>query len=262
MENYIIDTHIHLNDEQYENDLNEVIEKTKQKNIKKIILIGCDLEGINKAIEMQKVDRDDFIYLALGFHPVDVDQFSEENLNLIKKVAKKNSKVVAIGEIGLDYYHKPYDELKQKEIFKKQIKLAKELNLPVIIHCRDAVNDCYKILQEENFFNGVIHGFNEYFSSAKLFLDKGMYIGIGGPVTFKNGQPQQDVVKQIDLNKLLIETDGPYLTPVPFRGKRNESAYLQYVVEKIAEIRNLKEEEVIKKTTENAKALFKGLQDV
>lgn len=254
----MIDTHIHLNHEDYKNDLEEVIQRSKKENVKKVVVIGCDYQGILKAIEILKKDKDDFIYVALGWHPVDAKDFKDEYLELIKElIVKYKEKVVAIGEIGLDYHWYPKEKELQKEIFKKQIKLAKKLDLPIIIHARESYDDCYEVLCQEGYFKGVMHSFADDYKSAKRFIDKGMYIGISGPVTFKNGDNQKEVIKNIDLSKLVLETDGPYLTPVPHRGKRNESIYIKYIIEEISKIRNIEYKEIEKITDANSKILFK-----
>lgn len=257
----MIDTHIHLNDKAYEKDYLEVIERSKKSGVSKVIIIGCDKEGIKKGLKLIKEDNDNFLFLAIGWHPVDVRTFSDNELNKIKEHISSNNKIVGIGEIGLDYHWHPEEKEEQIEAFRKQLRLAKELKTPIIVHSREAYVDCFKIMEEEDYFYGVMHSFADTYEMAKKFLDKGMYIGISGPITFKNGHNQKDVVKNMDINKLLIETDGPYLTPVPYRGKRNESAYLEEICKTIAEVKLLPIDEIKKITTRNAKNLFKELND-
>lgn len=257
----MIDTHIHLNDQQYQEDLEKVIQRTKDNGVEKVVVIGCDEKGIKRAEKILNDDTENFIYLALGWHPVDVRDYTEKQLQEIKRLVLNNPRVLAIGEIGLDYHWYPEEKEKQKEVFREQIKLAQQLDKPIIVHSREAYADCYQLLNEENYFKGVMHSFADTYEMAEKFINKGMFIGIGGPITFKNGINQKEVVAKMDLNYLVIETDGPYLAPVPFRGKRNESSYLEYICQTIAEIRNISIDEVKEITTKNAKRLFKELND-
>lgn len=253
----IIDTHIHLNDNQYDEDLDEVIKRSHEAGIEKVVLIGCDHLGMKKAINMKKI-KPEFYNVAIGLHPIDIEEWTPEfKQDFIEMI--ENNNIIAIGEIGLDYHWYPEKKERQKEIFKEQLSIAQKYKLPVIIHSREAYNDCYEILKEYPDLKGVIHSFSDNYNMAKKFIDLGYYIGIGGPVTFKNGQNQQDVVEKINLNKLLIETDGPYLTPVPYRGKRNEPKYLHNIIDKISEIKKIEKEEIIKITTNNALQLFERI---
>lgn len=247
----LIDMHVHLTHERYKEDLEQVIKSDIEAGVKKVLLIGCDKEEIQKCIKL-KGKYPDYIYLAFGFHPVEVSKLDEESLIWLEEVIKKTEDVIAIGEIGLDYYWYPEEKEIQKKYFKKQIELAKKLNKPIIIHSRDSYDDCYDVLSEENYFEGIMHSFADNYEMARKFIEKGMYISISGPVTFKNGHNQKDVIKNININKLFIETDGPFLTPAPFRGKRNESKYLKYIVSEIAIIKELEEEEVEKTLYENS----------
>ena len=220
--------------------------------LKKMIVVGFDKESSLKALELSK--KYDFIYLSVGLHPSEVKKEEDKELIWLKDILN-NEKVISIGEIGLDYYWDKTFKEEQKHYFKKQIELAKEYNLPIIVHCRDAVQDCFDILKDSN-VKGVMHCYSGSLEMAKEFIKRGYYLGIGGVVTFKNAVEIKRVVEEIDINFLLSETDSPYLTPVPFRGKLNQPAYTKYVVEEIAKIKNLPMEKVEETLEENTKRLF------
>lgn len=247
----IIDTHMHIFDERYENQ-EETIKFALENNVKKMIIVGFDKESSLKALELSK--KYDFIYLSVGLHPSEVKKEEDKELIWLKDILN-NEKVISIGEIGLDYYWDKTFKEEQKHYFKKQIELAKEYNLPIIVHCRDAVQDCFDILKDSN-VKGVMHCYSGSLEMAKEFIKRGYYLGIGGVVTFKNAVEIKRVVEEIDINFLLSETDSPYLTPVPFRGKLNQPAYTKYVVEEIAKIKNLPMEKVEETLEENTKRLF------
>lgn len=247
----IIDTHMHIFDERYENQ-EETIKFALENNVKKMIVVGFDKESSLKALELSK--KYDFIYLSVGLHPSEVKKEEDKELIWLKDILN-NEKVISIGEIGLDYYWDKTFKEEQKHYFKKQIELAKEYNLPIIVHCRDAVQDCFDILKDSN-VKGVMHCYSGSLEMAKEFIKRGYYLGIGGVVTFKNAIEIKRVVEEIDINFLLSETDSPYLTPVPFRGKLNQPAYTKYVVEEIAKIKNLPMEKVEETLEENTKRLF------
>lgn len=247
----IIDTHMHIFDERYENQ-EETIKLALENNVKKMIVVGFDKESSLKALELSK--KYDFIYLSVGLHPSEVKKEEDKELIWLKDILN-NEKVISIGEIGLDYYWDKTFKEEQKHYFKKQIELAKEYNLPIIVHCRDAVQDCFDILKDSN-VKGVMHCYSGSLEMAKEFIKRGYYLGIGGVVTFKNAVEIKRVVEEIDINFLLSETDSPYLTPVPFRGKLNQPAYTKYVVEEIAKIKNLPMEKVEETLEENTKRLF------
>jgi TatD DNase family protein len=251
----LFDSHAHLNAIQYEEDIVEVIQRAKDEKVTHIVVVGFDKETISKAMEL--TDQYDMIYAAVGWHPVDAIDMTEEDLKWIKQLAA-HPKVVAIGEMGLDYYWDKSPKDIQKEVFRKQIQLAKEVKLPIIIHNRDATEDVVRILQEENAseVGGIMHCFTGSLEVAKQCMDMNFYISFGGPVTFKNAKKPKEVVKEIPMDRLLIETDCPYLTPHPFRGKRNEPSYVKYVAEQIAELRGVTLEEVATKTSDNARKLF------
>ncbi len=255
----MIDVHVHLTHEKYSN-IDEIIENSKKEGIKKVLLIACDKEEINKSIKLQK-DYEDFMKIAIGYHPMEVSKISEEDIQKLKSIFLKNDSIIAIGEIGLDYHWYPEEKEIQKKLFKKQIEIAKELSVPYIVHCREAVEDTYEIIKEVGYYNGVMHSFAEDYENAKRFIDLGMYISISGPLTFKNGHNQKDVVKNIDLNKLLVETDGPFLTPVPHRGEINYPFYVKYILKEIADIRNIEIEELKNTILKNTCRVFKEFND-
>lgn len=249
----MIDTHSHIN--MIEGlSLDEIIKNAFDNGIDKIIVPSAypaDMENI-----MDLVNKYDNVYGMLGIHPSEVKRWDDSFIEKIKNYAK-NSKIAAIGEIGLDYYwDKSFNDL-QKEVFIKQIKLANELNLPIDIHDREAHKDTYDIIQEHN--NGskvIMHCFSGSVEFARECVKAGFYLGIGGVVTFKNAVKMKEVAKDIPLERILLETDAPYLTPVPFRGKENQPAYVKYVAEEIASLRGISVEEVAQITTENAKTVF------
>ncbi|MED4533460.1 TatD family hydrolase [Metabacillus fastidiosus] len=251
----LFDTHAHLNALQYENDVEEVIQRALDEGVSEIVVVGFDRETIERAMEL--IEEYDFIYAAVGWHPVDAIDMTDKDLEWIRELSE-HPKVVAIGEMGLDYYWDKSPKDIQKEVFRKQIALAKEVKLPIIIHNRDATADVVAILEEEGAseVGGIMHCFTGSLEVAKQCMDMNFYISFGGPVTFKNAKKPKEVVQEIPLDRLLIETDCPYLTPHPFRGKRNEPGYVKYVAEEIAKLRNLSYEEIAKKTSDNGKKIF------
>ncbi|MCM2991146.1 TatD family hydrolase [Bacillus safensis] len=252
----LFDTHAHLNAEQYNEDLEQVIERAKSEKVEKIVVVGFDRPTITRAMEL--IEEYDFIYAAIGWHPVDAIDMTDEDLAWIKDLSQ-HEKVVAIGEMGLDYYWDKSPKDVQKEVFRRQIALAKEVNLPIVIHNRDATEDVVTILKEEGAaeVGGIMHCFTGSLEIAKACMEMNFYISFGGPVTFKNAKKPKEVVKEIPSDRLLIETDCPYLTPVPFRGKRNEPSYVKYIAEQIAELREISFEQLAELTTKNAKKVFR-----
>lgn len=248
----LIDSHAHLNNKQYKNDLDAVVEKAHKNGVKYIIVNGYDIDSSKQAAELSK--RYDIVYATVGIHPLDIDKFDENTITSIRELAKE-SKVVAIGEIGLDYYYDKSTKDRQKEIFQMQLELAKELDMPVTIHARDSINDIYEMLKESNNY-GVMHCYSGSVEYARKFIDLGYYISLAGPVTFKNAQVPKEVALNVDLSKLLIETDCPYLTPHPNRGKRNEPSYVSLVANEIAQIKGISLKEVEDTTSANAIKLF------
>jgi len=255
----IIDTHIHLDDSRYNDDLDDVMKRAKDGGVEKFIIPGADPQTLDKAVEIaQKYDD---IYFAIGVHPYDLDSFY--NLDFEKYIDHK--KCVAIGECGLDYYRlegtdeqKEAEKLKQKEVFIAQIELAKKYKKPLIVHIRDASRDAKKILldYDAKVVGGVLHCFNADEELLSL-ADENFYFGIGGVITFKNAKKLVNVLPKIPQDKLIIETDGPYLTPTPHRGKRNEPLYTTFVVDKVAQLLDKSIKNIEELTTKNAKNLFK-----
>ncbi len=250
-----IDTHVHLNADQYEDDVEEVIERARQAGVLKMVVIGFDRKTIKKAMEL--AERHAFIYAVIGWHPVDAIDCTEEDLAWIESLAA-HPKVVGIGETGLDYHWDKSPKDIQQQLFRKQIQLAHKLNLPIIIHNREATADVIRILKEEKAekTGGIMHCFGGSVETAQVCIDMNFMISLGGPVTFKNAKTPKEVAKEISLEHLLIETDAPYLAPHPYRGKRNEPAYVTLVAEEIAKLKGLPVEKIAEMTTENALNIF------
>ncbi len=248
----IFDTHAHFDDERFNADREELFTTLNSFcGVGGIINCGCDIPSSEKSIEFSK--KFPFLYAAVGFHP----EFAANNDCDLAKLEEllKQEKVVAVGEIGLDYYWDKENKQRQKEIFVKQIKLAQKHKKPVIIHDRDAHEDTLNILKEYK-PKGVLHCFSGSSEMAKEVVKLGMYIGVGGVLTFKNNKKLPEVVKSIPLTRILLETDAPYMAPEPFRGKTNHSGLIIYVAQKLAEILNISQEEVLKQTYQNAQNLF------
>ncbi len=249
----IFETHVHFDDEAFKDDREAAIRRARQAGVEKIVNIGACMNSSRKSIELAM--RYDFMYSTIGVHPYDVPDLKDNDLELLLAMCA-NEKVVAIGEIGLDYHYDNISKTVQKLWFRQQLNLARDMDLPVVIHSRDAAEDTYDILSEYE-LSGVIHCYSYSAEMAKKFIDLGYYIGVGGVVTFKNGKKLVRTVEAIDLENIVLETDAPYLAPVPMRGKRNESAYLPYVVEKIAQLKGVDAKTVEDITYENAKRLYK-----
>lgn len=250
-----IDTHVHLNADQYEEDLQEVIERALTAKVEKMVVVGFDRKTIERAMKLA-ADYE-FIYAVIGWHPVDAIDCTDEDLAWIEQLAA-HPKVVGIGETGLDYYWDKSPKEIQEYWFRKQIKLAQKLNLPIIIHNRDATGDVVRILREENAASvgGIMHSYGGSVETAQECIKMNFMISLSGPVTFKNARQPKEVAKEIPLEHLLIETDAPYLTPHPYRGKRNEPAFVTLVAEEIAHQKEISVEEVAKVTTQNAIRFF------
>ncbi|MFC0230937.1 TatD family hydrolase [Bhargavaea ullalensis] len=253
----LIDTHVHLNDDQYKEDLDEVIRRALDAGVGKMVVVGFDRPTIERALEL--ADRYPFIYLVIGWHPVDAVDCTDEDLHWIEQLASEHPKVVGIGETGLDYHWDKSPREVQKELFRKQIAMARRLQLPVIIHNRDATGDVVEILREEGAAEtgGIMHCYSGSVETARECIDMNFMISLGGPVTFKNARMPKEVAKEIGLEHLLVETDAPYLAPHPNRGKRNEPSYVPLVAEEIARLKEIPVEEVARKTTENAERIFR-----
>lgn len=246
------DSHTHLMDEQYDGIRDEIVENARNNGVLYMANIGYNKETSMQAVEDAK--KYDGVYAAVGIHPENVDEL-DDDFKFVYELAK-DSKVVAIGEIGLDY-HYGGDAVKQKEIFIKQIQIANEVGKPVVIHSRDADMDMLKILKENKIEKGfVMHCFSSSTEILKEVLKLGAYVSLAGPVTFKNARSLIEVAKLIPGDKLLIETDAPYLAPEPFRGKRNEAAFVVHTAQKIADLRECSLEKIAKITTENAKRFY------
>lgn len=252
----LIDSHAHLDDSKYDRDRDEVIKKLKEDGVELVINPGADFSSSVKAVSL--AEKYEMIYAAVGVHPHDAKDVDEGTLEVFKELAKKE-KVIAIGEIGLDYHYEFSDREIQKKWFREQIKLAKELNLPIIVHDREAHKDTYDIIssEQDGTLTGVLHCFSGSLEMAKEYIKLGFYVSFGGPVTFKNAKKVREVVKELPIEKMLIETDSPYMAPHPHRGKRNEPKMVYYVAEMIAQVKGLTYDEVCKITNKNVKDLFK-----
>lgn len=251
----LFDTHMHLNINQFDEDREAVMERAYEAGVRYMVVVGFDRLTIPKAISM--AEEHEHIYAAVGWHPVDAIDMKDEDLDWLEELSA-HPKVVAIGEMGLDYHWDKSPKEKQAEVFRRQIRLAKKVNMPVIIHNREATEDIIQILSEEEAeeVGGIMHCYNDSKRYVDACLDMNFYISLGGPVTFKNATDPKEVAKAVPLDKLLIETDSPFLAPHPNRGKRNEPAYVKLVAEKIAELKEISYEEVSHVTTENALSLF------
>jgi len=255
----LTDTHCHLYFRDYKTDLDAVLERAKNACISQILIPGIDLASSQSAINLAEDDLR--LFASVGIHPNSSLTWTADTLEFLELMAE-NSNVVAVGEIGLDYYRERAPHGHQKHVFQEQLKLAERLNLPVVIHTRNAspsdrscIDDTLKILEEFE-LNGVLHSFSGNSGEAQRIIEIGFNIGITGPVTFKKADELRDVVASVDIDRLLIETDGPFLTPHPHRGRRNEPAYVRFVAEKISEVRKQPLKNVVDKTTANAKRLF------
>jgi len=254
----IFDTHAHYDDEAFDTDRDELLSRLKEMGVTRIIDPGCDLPSTEKARSI--AHRYPGVYFAAGIHPENLDDLPENWIDRLRTFAS-DERCAAIGEIGLDYYwDKSRIEL-QKEVFRAQMKLAEELNLPVIIHDREAHEDSMKIVLEFPNVRGVFHCYSGSAEMAKELLKRGWYLGFDGPVTYKNARKALEVLEICPKDRMLIETDSPYLSPVPMRGKRNDSGNLIYVAEKIAEVLGMEREEVLQLTDENGKRLFTRISD-
>ena len=251
----LFDVHAHFDDERFDEDRDTILSSMLDNNVGHIINIGYNLKSSEDSIKL--AEKYPFIYAAVGFHPSDAHLMTNEDFDLIRKMAQ-HEKVVAIGEIGLDYYYGKETEDVQRKIFREQIELAKEVNLPFQVHNRDSTRDCLMILKEAKMGErrGMMHCFSESKETAREMLKLGMKISIGGIVTFKNNVKTVEVVKYVPIEEMMIETDSPYLAPVPYRGKRNSSLYIHAVAEKIAELKKMDVDEVIAITEKNAKEFF------
>ncbi len=248
----IFDTHAHYDDSRFDDDRSALLSSLREKGVSHIINCGCDLKSSVATVEL--TEKYDFIYAAVGVHAHEAEEATEGDLEKIGQLYN-HKKVVAVGEIGLDYHYDFSPREKQLEIFEKQLLIANELDLPVIVHDREAHEDTMNLLKKYK-PKGVIHCFSGSVEMAKEAVRLGMYIGIGGAVTFKNAKKPVEVVEYLPIDRLLLETDAPYMTPVPFRGQRCDSSHIAYTAEKISKIKGTDVQALIDLCNENAKKLF------
>ncbi len=262
----IFETHAHFDDEAFDEDRNELILSMKNAGIEKIVNIGASIKTSENTLRL--MEKYPFIYGALGVHPSDVDCLEDfeggddKAILELERMVGSSKKTVAIGEIGLDYHYDNTDKEMQKKWFAKQMELAHKLNMPIVVHSRDAAADTINVMKENDAegLGGVIHCYSYTKELAKTFLDMGFYFGIGGVITFKNARKLVETVEYLPLDRIVLETDSPYLAPEPYRGKRNSSLYIPYVAKKIAEIKNISVDEVYAATWENAMKLY-GMEE-
>lgn len=254
----LFDSHAHYDDEKFDNDRDEIIKAIFDSGVTKFVSAGYSVESSKKGIEL--AEKYDFIYTTCGISPNDIPETMdklEEQLKEVERMAVSSPKVVAIGEIGLDYYWNKENKEIQMEAFKRQIELANKLNLPIQIHTRDAIMDTIEIINNTNFVKpGIFHCCPQNKDLITAGLKKGFYISFGGPITFKNSKNADEMIELIPIDHQLIETDSPYLSPEPNRGKRNDSRNVVYVAEKIAKVKQMDVEDVARVTYENAKIAF------
>ena len=252
----IFETHAHYEDEQFNEDREALLESLPKKGIDYVVNVSTSLETAKQCIAF--TEKYDYIYASVGNHP---EYASEIDENAIAKIREwcKLPKVVAIGEIGLDYYWEPYDEAEQKNAFKMQMELAAEIDMPVIIHSRDAAKDTFDIIKEYSAkgVKGIVHCYGYSLEYAKEFIKMGYKIGVGGVLTFKNARRLVETCHGISLDDIVLETDSPYMAPTPNRGKRNSSLNIPYIAEKLAEIKGVSVEEVYERTMKNAKEIYR-----
>lgn len=251
----IFDTHAHYDDEQFDSDRETLLAGMRDRNVGTIINVGASFRGCRASVSL--ADQYDFIYAAVGIHPDEIGCMDESVLSWMRETAASHPKVVAIGEIGLDYHWDVEPREVQKKWFVRQMELARELGLPIAVHSRDAAKDTFDLIAEYGKgLSGVIHCYSYSPEMAAEYVKLGYHIGLGGVVTFKNAKKAKETATAIPLERILLETDCPYMAPVPFRGKRNGSAYIDYVADEIGRIRGISKEEVIAVTEQNAKRLF------
>ena len=253
----IFDTHAHYDDKAFDLDRDELLETFPEKGIVNITNIGCSIKSSKRSIEL--AEKYDYMYASIGVIPHHVGEMTEADIEELREMAKSCEKVVAIGEIGLDYYYdEPARDLQHKW-FLRQMELAKELSLPIVIHSREAAKDTVDLMNQAKAseIGGVVHCYSYSEEMTRDFLKMGFFFGIGGVVTFKNSKKLKAAVQALPLSSIVLETDSPYLTPTPFRGQRNDSSFLPYVVKEIAELKGLEEQEVTQATFENAKRLYR-----
>ena len=247
-----IDTHCHLEKEFYE-DIEKVIDENKKAGMSKMVVSGCTKPEIIEVLEYSK--KYDEVFLTIGFHPEVCDDITEEDISWLKNLIVNNPKVVGVGEIGLDYHYEGYDKDRQIQLFEKQLKIAEELGLPVVIHSRDATLDTINTLKKYSVI-GDIHCFSGSLETAKIYINMGYVLGIGGVITFKNSK-LRDVISNLSISNIILETDSPYLAPMPHRGELNSSKYIPLIAEEISKALDVSIDKVYEETTKNAENLFK-----
>lgn len=252
----LIDTHTHIDLENFKDRFDEVLANAKEYGVEKVVIPGVEPKGFERILALS--EKYDNVYGAVGVHPEDVNAFNDEAANLMREYLK-HDKIIAVGEIGLDYYWDKSQVELQKEIFEKQILIAKEAGKPVLVHDREAHQDCFEILKKTKAgdVGVVMHCFSGSPEFAMECVREGFYIALGGVVTFKNSKKAKEVAQVVPLDRLLLETDAPYMAPVPFRGKENEPAYVKFVAQEIADLRGISFDEVAQATTENAQRLLR-----
>lgn len=250
----IFDTHAHYDDEQFDEDRDQLLSSMAEAGVSTIVEIGASMESSRNAIRL--AEQYPFVYAAVGVHPDNVGELDEETFEELEAMCRHN-KVVAVGEIGLDYHWDTEPREVQKKWFVRQLELARKMKLPVNIHSRDAAEDTLEIMKEYGEgLGGIIHCFSYSKEMAKEYVKMGFFIGVGGVVTFKNGRKLKEIVTELPLEKIVLETDCPYLAPEPNRGKRNDSRNIHYVAEQVAALKNLDKETVVKQTENNAKLIY------
>ena len=251
----IFDTHAHYDDDAFDEDRDELLSGMAAKNVEYIVNVGASIESSKRSIAL--AEKYPFIYAAVGVHPDEVGELNEEKFNRLREWTK-HEKVKAVGEIGLDYYWDKEQHDLQKHWFMRQMELAHEVNLPIIVHSREAAKDTLDMIiaAKPLDLSGIIHCYSYSVEQAREYLNMGYYIGIGGVLTFKNAKKLKEVAEYAPLSRIVLETDCPYLAPVPYRGKRNDSSKLSYVVEELAAIKQMQVEEVLRITNENGKKLY------
>ena len=247
------ESHAHYDDERFDEDRDTLLAYFPAEGIETVVNASSDIKSSKASIALS--EKYPFFYAAVGVHPHEVENITEADIDELRELSK-HPKVVAIGEIGLDYYYDLSPRDLQRHWFKRQLELADELKMPVIIHSRDAAQECFDIIKNSNVRNGVIHCYSGSAEMAEEYIKMGFYIGVGGSLTFKNNKKGVETVERIPIEKILIETDSPYLAPVPYRGKRNDSRLLKYVVERISQLKNIPENDICNITKNNAQNLF------
>jgi len=256
----IFESHAHYDDEAFDEDRDELLKSLMDNGIDYVVNVGASMESTRSSIEL--ASKYDFIYAAIGVHPSEIGGLTENDIEWLKNEALYNKKVVAIGEIGLDYHWEEPERDIQKIWFERQLELAREVKLPVIIHSRDAAKDTLDIMNDHKAeqIGGVVHCYSYSKETAKEYVDMGFYFGIGGVVTFKNAKKVKEAVEYIPLDRILLETDCPYLSPEPNRGKRNSSLNIPYIAHAIAQLKGIEYDELIRITSQNAKKMYFGKQ--